>query len=82
MIITNERNLLIKLVNLFCVTELIVAESVTGEPITTQGGSGPDCNGLKCSLGTQFCDICCKGQGHKSGICVNGGEYYYCKCQN
>jgi len=64
-IITNERNLLIKLVNLFCVIESIFVEWVIGEPITIQGGFGQDCNGFKYSLGTKFCNICCTGQGQK-----------------
>jgi len=61
----------------FFVTELIVAEPISGAPITTQSDSPPpDCNGLKCSLGNKFCDLCCTGQ------CVKPGFYYVCQCQN
>ena len=29
----------------------------------TAGTPAPDCKGLKCSLGVEFCIICCNGQG-------------------
>ncbi|ESW25192.1 hypothetical protein PHAVU_003G015200 [Phaseolus vulgaris] len=58
-------------------------EPISGAPITTQSDSPPpDCNGLKCSLGNKFCDLCCTGQGHKSGSCVKPDFYYVCQCQN
>ena len=67
----------------FFVTEVIVAEPVIGAPLTTQSDSPPaDCNTLKCSFGADFCDICCKGQNHKSGTCVKKVYYYFCKCED
>jgi len=58
-----------------------MTESVSAGSITVKSEPPPDCNGLKCSLGTKFCSICCSGQGYTNGICVPSGEYYVCKCQ-
>ncbi|KAK7341305.1 hypothetical protein VNO80_24231 [Phaseolus coccineus] len=63
--------------------EVIVAEPVTGAPLTTQSDSPPaDCNTLRCSVNEDFCDACCKGQKHKSGTCTQKEHYYFCQCKD
>ena len=66
----------------FGMTGSVVAESVTGEQITTQIDRAIECSELKCSVGTQFCSICCRGQGYLDGTCVKGANYYNCQCVN
>jgi len=50
--------------------------------ITRGSYSTPYYNGLKCNISTSFCNLCCRRQEHKSRTCVNGGNYYFCKCQD
>ena len=59
--------------------ELIVAKPFPTESVGVDGG--PNCNGLKCSLGTEFCTTCCNGQGSKEGKCVPKGAFFVCQCQ-
>ncbi|BAT91112.1 hypothetical protein VIGAN_06242000 [Vigna angularis var. angularis] len=48
--------------------ELFVSQQ---ESVRVESDPPPDCNGLKCSFGTQFCTICCNGQGSKQGLRMN-----------
>ena len=36
-----------------------MVETVTAQSIKVQSNSLPDCNKLKCSLGPEYCSICC-----------------------
>ncbi|KAG2398045.1 uncharacterized protein HKW66_Vig0137190 [Vigna angularis] len=47
------------------------AFSFPTESVRVESDPPPDCNGLKCSFGTQFCTICCNGQGSKQGLRMN-----------
>ena len=69
--------------NLFLVTELIIAEPVSGAPIITpRDASKPNCDGLSCTPGDHFCDPCCISKGHNSGSCEKPGNFFVCKCKD
>jgi len=66
---------------IFFFVGLVAAKPLFTKSIRVDSDPPPDCNGLKCSLGTQFCTICCNGQGSKHGKCVPKGTFYVCQCQ-
>jgi len=58
-----------------------MGETVFAEAVAVEDSPVPSCDGLKCSLGTAVCNICCIGQGYTSGTCVKQGFYYICQCK-